>query len=245
METQIKNRSALKDRSKLYLNIGEIFIVFLAPLLIISSMGTWVADDPLRSMGVVSVGNAIMLLMIWTGLKLRGESWADFGLTFRTISFKKSLKVFGLSLLVFVIGSAAYIVGGALMANVTGVPESADFSIYDYLNGNLGMLFLSLGSVYIISSFGEEVIYRAFLINRIAQFGISTKYGTAIAVIISSVIFGLVHYQWGLMGMIQTGFMGLAFGICYIKLKKRLWILILAHAYMDTILIVQMYLSSN
>ena len=107
------------------------------------------------------------------------------------------------------------------------------------------MLFLSLGSVYLISSFGEEIIYRAFLINRIAQLGVSSKYGSAIAVIMSSAIFGLVHYQWGPMGMIQTGFMGLVFGICYIKLKKRLWILILAHAYMDTILIVKMYLDSN
>lgn len=245
METQIENRSALRGRSSLYLNIGEFFMVFLPPFLIIYSMSTWVGENPLRSMGVVWVSNVIMLLMIWTGLKLRGESWADFGLTFRPISFKEGLKVFGLSLLVFAIGSAAFLVGGALMANVTGVPESADLSIYDYLKDNLGMLFLSLAGVYTVSSFGEELIYRAFLINRIAHFGIPSKYSTAIAVIISSVIFGLIHYQWGPMGMIQTGFMGLAFGICYIKLKKRLWILILAHAYMDTILIVQMFLGSN
>jgi len=45
--------------------------------------------------------------------------------------------------------------------------------------------------------------------------------------------------------MVQTGFMGLALGICYIKLKRRLWILILAHAYMDTILMIQMYMASN
>ena len=32
---------------------------------------------------------------------------------------------------------------------------------------------------------------------------------------------------------------------CYIKLKKRLWILLLAHTYMDTILMVQMYFASN
>ncbi len=245
METQIENRSALRDRSSLFFNLGEFFMVFLPPFLIIYGMSTWVGEDPIRSMGVVWVGNAIMLLMIWTGLKLRGESWADFGLTFRSISFKGGLKVFGSSLLVFVIGSAAFIVGGARMANVRGDPETADSSIYDFLKDNLGMLFLSLGSVYIISSFGEELIYRAFLINRIAQLGVSSKYGTAIAVIISSVIFGLVHYAWGPMGMIQTGCMGLVMGICYIKLKRRLWILILAHAYMDTILLVQLYLASN
>lgn len=131
------------------------------------------------------------------------------------------------------------------MANIIGVPGSADLSIYDYLRDNLGMLFLSLVGVYIVSSFGEELVYRAFLINRIAQLGVGSKHATIIAVMLSSVIFGLVHYEWGAMGMIQTGFMGLAMGICYIKLKKRLWILILAHAYMDTILIVQMYLGSN
>lgn len=245
METQIENRSALRDRSSLFFNIGEFFMVFLPPFLIIYGMSTWVGEDPFRSMGVVWVANVSMLVMIWTALKLRGESWADFGLTFRSISFRGGLKVFGLSLLVSIIGGAAFIVGGVFMANVTGVPESADLSIYDYLKDNLGMLFLSLGGVYIVSSFGEEIVYRAFLINRIAQFGAGSKHATTIAVIISSVIFGLVHYAWGPMGMIQTGFMGLVMGICYIKLKKRLWILILAHAYLDTILIVQMYLASN
>ncbi len=107
------------------------------------------------------------------------------------------------------------------------------------------MLLLTLGGVYIVSSFGEEVTYRAFLINRICQLGLDEKKGRIIAVILSSIVFGLVHYSWGPMGMVQTGFMGLSLGICYIKLKKRLWILILAHGYMDTLLMVQMYLASN
>ena len=245
METQIENRSALTGRSSLFFNIGELLLVFLPPVLLIFGMSTWVGEDPIRSMGVVWVGNVTMLVMIWTGLKLRGESWADFGLTFQSISFRGCLKVLGLSLLVLVIATAGFVFGGILMPNITGVPESADLSIYDYLKDNLGMLFLTLGSVYIVSSFGEEVVYRAFLINRISQFVAWSKHGTAIAVILSSVVFGLVHYQWGPMGMVQKGFMGLALGICYIKLKKRLWILILAHAYMDTILMVQMYLASN
>ena len=245
METQIENRSALKTRSSLFFSIGEFFMVFLPPFLIISGMSTWVGEDPIRSMGVVWVGNVTMLLMIWASLKLRGESWADFGLTFRSISFRGGLKVFGLSLLVSALGGAAFIVGGMLMANFAGVPESADYSIYNYLKDNLGMFLLSLGGVYIVSSFGEEIVYRAFLINRIAQLGAGAKHATTVAVVLSSVFFGLIHYAWGPMGMIQTGFMGLVMGICYIKLKKRLWILILAHAYLDTILIVQMYLASN
>ena len=71
------------------------------------------------------------------------------------------------------------------------------------------------------------------------------EWGTAITVILSAIIFGLAHYQWGPMGVVQTGMMGLVLSICYLKLRKRLWILILAHAYMDTILMVQMYLAQN
>jgi membrane protease YdiL (CAAX protease family) len=131
------------------------------------------------------------------------------------------------------------------MANITGVPENANLGGYEYLKNNIGMLFLTLGGVYIVSSFGEEVIYRAFLINRISELGHETKKAMIIATILSSIIFGLVHYEWGAMGIVQTGFMGLVLSICYIKLKKRLWVLILAHAYMDTTLIVQMYLTQN
>jgi hypothetical protein len=116
---------------------------------------------------------------------------------------------------------------------------------YNYLKSNIWMLLLTLGGVYIVSSFGEEVIYRGFLINRISQLGFGAKKGKLIAVIISSVVLGIAHYEWGPMGIVQTGFMGLVLGICYIKMKMRLWILILAHGYMDTVLMVQMYLSVN
>jgi membrane protease YdiL (CAAX protease family) len=113
------------------------------------------------------------------------------------------------------------------------------------LKDNIGMLLLTLAGVYIVSSFGEEVIYRGFLITRISQIGTDSRKAITIAIILSSIIFGLIHYSWGPMGMVQTGFMGLALGICYIKLKRRLWILILAHAYMDSILMIQMYMASN
>lgn len=225
--------------------IGEILLVFIAAFVIIGLAKPLVGDDPILKQAAVWIANILMLFIVWSGLKLRGESWKDFGLGFKSISWKGVMKVFLLSLLVFVLAVAGFIIGSIIMANITGIPESANMSGYDYLKDNIGMLLLTLGGVYIVSSFGEEVIYRAFLINRISELGQETKKTTIIAVILSSIIFGLVHYEWGPMGIVQTGFMGLALGICYVKFKKKLWILILAHAYMDTILMVQMYLASN
>ena len=55
------------------------------------------------------------------------------------------------------------------MANIVGVPDGADMTKYNYLRGNLPMLLISLAGVYIVSSFGEEVVYRGFLITRLEQ----------------------------------------------------------------------------
>ena len=241
----LRDKIGVKLQNNRVFKIGEIILVFFSAFVLIKLLSPLVGDNPILKQAVVWIANILMLIIVFTGIKLRGESLKDFGLTFNSISWKDGGKVFLLSLLVFTVAVAGFIIGSIIMANITGIPETSDMSGYDYLKDNIGMLLLTLGGVYIVSSFGEEVIYRAFLINRISQIGLDTKTGGIIALILSSIIFGFAHYEWGPMGIAQTGFMGLALGICYVKLKKRLWILILAHAYMDTILMIQMYLASN
>ena len=73
----------------------------------------------------------------------------------------------------------------------------------------------------------------------------NTKNWLKIAVLISAIIFGLAHFAWGLIGMFQIVFMGLALVMSFLFVKRYLWVLILAHAYMDTILMIQMYLGGG
>lgn len=194
---------------------------------------------------VIWLANILMLFYVWAGIKLRGQKLADFGITFGKVSLKQGLRLVLISVGVFVASMVAFILGSIIMANITGIPEAADLSSYKYLQDNIGMLILTLIGVYIVASFGEEVIYRGFIINRLIELGIHSKTGKGIVIIISAVIFGLVHYQWGPMGIVQTGFMGLVLGYFYLKLKKKIWVLVLAHGYMDTILMIQMYLSGS
>lgn len=232
------------QKNKLF-KIGEILFLFIFAFFFILLILPLAGNNPILKQTVLWIANILMLIYVWIGLKLRGESWKDFGLTFNSISWRGGIKLLLLSLLVFVLALAGFIIGSIIMANITGIPEGANLTGYDYLKDNIGMLLLTLAGVYIVSSFGEEVIYRGFLITRISQIGTDSRKAITIAIILSSIIFGLIHYSWGPMGMVQTGFMGLALGICYIKLKRRLWILILAHAYMDSILMIQMYMASN
>ncbi len=45
--------------------------------------------------------------------------------------------------------------------------------------------------------------------------------------------------------MVQTAFMGLALGVSYLVLGRNLWVTILAHGYMDTMLLLQMYFAAR
>lgn len=221
--------------------ISEILFIFILAFALIKVLTPYAGDNLLLKMGMIWCINILMLFLVWSGMKLRGQNWSDFGLRFRRLSSKESLKVFLRSILVCVLAILGYGLGTIIMANISGMPESADMSNYEYLQNNFFMLILTLLGVYIVSSFGEEVIYRAFLIKRLSQLGLDSKYGKMAGVAISAVIFGLAHYEWGLTGIVSTAFMGLVMGMFYLK-YNNLWILVLAHAYMDTLLLVPLFL---
>ncbi|NBC66497.1 MAG: CPBP family intramembrane metalloprotease [Bacteroidetes bacterium] len=229
--------------SNLVYKIGEILLVFIAALALIYSLLPFAGENLVLQQAIVWTANILMLCLVWISLNIRGERWSDFGITFGAFSAKQAGTVFLKSFLVFVLAMIAFALGSVIMAPITGIPESADMSNYAYLQNNIPMLLLTLLGVYIVSSFGEKVIYRAFLINRISEMGFSEKWKNRIAIILSAIIFGLIHYEWGPMGMVQTGFMGLVLGYFYIRYDRKIWILVLAHAYMDTILMVQIYLA--
>jgi membrane protease YdiL (CAAX protease family) len=215
--------------------------VFVVAAAMVFGVAPLVGENPLARQGVVWVANVLMLVVVWLGLRRRGQNWEHFGLSFRRANWRAIIRAVLLSFVVFVAAIAAFAVGAIVMANLIGRPESADMSGYNYLQGNLPMLILALVAVFIVSSFGEEVIYRGFLINRIAELGSGNKTAWRLAAAISAIIFGFVHFDWGLAGMVQTGFMGLALALSYLFVKRNLWITILAHAYMDAILLLQMY----
>jgi membrane protease YdiL (CAAX protease family) len=241
-ETTGLGRALLRSKPA---QLGEIVVLFGVALAVIAFVGPLAGDNPIAGQGVVWVANVLMLATVWLGLRLRGQGWDHFGLRFRGASRRIAGRAVLISLVVFVAAIAAFLVGTIVMANIVGIPEGADMSGYNYLSGNLPMLILALVGVYIVSSFGEEVVYRAFLINRIAELGGGGKAAWRVAVLISSVVFGLAHYAWGVTGIVQTAFMGLALGVAYLVVGRNLWVMILAHAYMDTILMVQMYFAGG
>jgi len=249
MKTEVKPKSTLKSDiqhrkailSRPWARLVEIVLIFTVGLGLIQLLLPLAGDQAVLKQLVVWTANILMLLLIGTGMRLRGDRLQDWGIAFRPLGLAQFFRKILQSLGIFILATLAFVLASVVMANFTEIPESADMSDYAYMQDNLPMLLLTLLGVWIVSSFGEEVIYRAYLINQLLNIGIVGKVANGIAVLISAIIFGLIHYEWGAMGMAQTTAMGLVLGIFYLRLGKKLWPLVLAHAYMDTLLMLQMY----
>ena len=194
-----------------WIQLLEIIIVFVPPLLVIVTARWLRLDNPMLLIYAVCVSNVVMLGLIWLSIRLRQESWKTIGLTFERVSLASVGWTILKSLLILIFAIGAFVFGSIVMANIVGIPEDADLTKYNYLRGNLPMLLISLAGVYFVSSFGEEVVYRGFLITRLQElFGGNRRLPIIGAVIVSSVIFGFAHFEWGAMGIAQTTCMGAA-----------------------------------
>lgn len=222
-------------------SLFDILLVFAVAFVVVFVGWRWVGEDTFARQAVVWVANVGMLVTIWIRLRARGESWEHLGLRRRGGGRRALVRAVLQSIVVLVVALVAFVAGSMVSANVAAAPESADMSGYEYLRGNLPMLLLALAAVYVVSSFGEEVVYRGFLMTRVAAMARSTRMAWGVAAVVSAVVFGVAHFDWGMVGIIQTTLMGLALAASYLIVKRNLWVLVLAHAYIDTVLLVQMY----
>lgn len=224
------------------LRLAEVLGVFAVAWAVIAAGGPLAGDGFLARQAVVWVANVGMLVTIWGGLRLRGQGWTHLGVAFAVPSFGRALRVVVRGVVVAVLALVAFVVGAVVMTALASEPQAADTSGYGYLQGNPGGLLLALVGVYIVSSFGEEVVYRGFLMTRLAELGGRTRAAWGASLVAGAVVFGLAHYAWGPAGMVQTGFMGLVLGAAYLHHDRNLWVPIVAHGIMDTLLLVQVYL---
>lgn len=109
------------------------------------------------------------------------------------------------------------------------------------LRQNPALLLLALILIWINSAFLEELVFRAFLINGLDILLGRNTWSPWIAVVISAVIFGLMHAWQGLSGVLMTTCIGLVFGATYLFNGRRIWALILAHGVIDTITLIKIY----
>ena len=104
---------------------------------------------------------------------------------------------------------------------------------YHFLAGNTAALPGILFVMIVVAGFGEEMIFRGYMFERLGKLVGSSLVATTSIVVLTSVIFGAEHLKdQGLAGAEQATIVGLVYGTIFAK-TRQIWMLIIAHASFD------------
>lgn len=178
-------------------------------------------------------GIPLALLAIWIISWLKGVGWSDLGLT-RSENWKKTINAAFITMVI------VQVIGTLQFALSDSPPNLSSYQ------NKLSPLWL-LGWIVIswtTAGFGEEIIWRGFIMKQIARlFGEQKESSWVIGLFISSIGFGLAHFHQGPGGMLGTGVVGLVYGIAYLRSGRNLWVPIIAHGLTGTTSFILLYLS--
>jgi membrane protease YdiL (CAAX protease family) len=112
--------------------------------------------------------------------------------------------------------------------------EKQDLSDFKDLEGNLGMLLVMLVLGWTVAAVVEEIAYRGYLQTRMRQLLGTSAASLVVTVLVSSVLFGLVHNEQGLIGIVIVTIDAIAWSVLRYH-YKTLWASVLAHGFNNTI----------
>jgi membrane protease YdiL (CAAX protease family) len=178
-----------------------------------------------------------LLLLACISLRLRGVQWKRIGFT-RYRTWAKTL-VPGIA---YGVGLELFDLFGKqpLLTRLLGKPP--DLSSFIAVRGNLKFALFAIALIWILAAFGEEFVYRGYLMNRVADLGRGTRTAWIVSLFVISALFGFSHYQQGLTGIVEEGSDGLILGLMYLAYRRNLAIPIVAHGVCDTIDIALLFL---
>jgi len=171
-----------------------------------------------------------LFLLGWASLRLRGLGWRDVGLArFRnwqaTLAYGAAAGA-GMSAL-------ELFVTQPLLVWLTGKPPNLE--AFRPLIGNPLLLLALLVLAWGLAGFGEEMVYRGYLMNRVADLGARTRPAWIASLIFVSALFALAHTYQGLTGVLEVVVAALLLGLLYLATGRNLAVPIIAHGFGDTV----------
>jgi len=230
------------NKFAILLEIGVVFVPLYVLLIVSDKLGG--NDFVLLGGNVVLVGAPIVylgmilaLVAVWVTSKMRGISWSYFGLA-RPKSWLRTI-LMGIGMTIAFMVTATLLVQLLKLVNLN---TEADLSRFAPLHGNLPNLVINVVALWFTAGFVEEFLWRGYLMNRLVDLlGKKTRLAWVIALVGSSIIFGLGHTYQGLGGVIKISAIGLLLGAGFLSVRRNLWPLIIVHVIIDTISMVQHY----
>lgn len=184
-------------------------LIVATPIVVLGGVGNVVGLSTLAGGAIINLG--YVLAIIFGGLipKHQGSSWREIGLEKPASWLKTALFGVGAWVGAVVVFVAMQMIAVSLLTMLGLAPSEIDQSRFNLIEGNLPLFILMVILAWTTIAFGEELFYRAFLITRLID---HTAIGQRLAIVISGVIFGAVHFAEGSVGILSNGAFGVLFG---------------------------------
>jgi hypothetical protein len=172
----------------------------------------------------------------WISLAVRKRGWKSVGLR-RPASWPKAT---GAAVLAAVALQAISLwITVPLATRITGQPP--DLSEFRDLIGNWKLALVGFAVTWTLAAFGEEMVHRGYLMNRVADVGGGSGAAWAVSYVVVSAAFGFGHLYQGPSGVMDATVTGLVLGGLYLAFGKNLWPAILAHGFSDTLALTMVF----
>jgi len=106
---------------------------------------------------------------------------------------------------------------------------------YAAIEGNNSKLIIYLVVSWTTAGLGEELIYRSFFLGQFVSVFEKVKNKWTLSLVISSLIFGLLHFNNGIDAVIGTTINGFIIGLVYLKTDRNIWAAYVTHAVANTV----------
>jgi len=107
-------------------------------------------------------------------------------------------------------------------------------SFLGYIHGNLRAFLMWVAIGWVVGGFIEEMLFRGFLLTRVAELFAEPGVGLAVGVFAQALLFGALHLYAGGFAFLFAAVMALASGVFYLLLGRNLWPLIVVHGVWNT-----------
>ena len=128
------------------------------------------------------------------------------------------------------------------VTNITG--QAIDLTAFEELKGNLPATLFMLAFVWVSAAFGEEIIWRGYLMRQFVKFFGDGSIALTINILLFGVLFGFCHAYQGITGQILSGIIGMVLAYIFYKRSYNLWLNIAIHGFFDTVAIILFYIGS-
>lgn len=141
-------------------------------------------------------------------------------------------------------GVIAIFAVGTMLVQALGFPPPDPTFVLALVTESPAMFLLWVVGVAILAAgFGEELLWRGFLMDRLERLG-GLRGRMWLVLVVQAVLFGLPHAYQGMGGVIVTGMVGLLLGWVRIMQRGNLWAVMIAHAAVDVIMMSLAYASA-